>query len=284
MKLREALCSVRERMASYEIPDAELEACALLMYCLDLNKPALFGDLERALTEEQEHDLTALVDRRLQHEPCAYILEKAGFFDLDLYVDHRVLIPRPETELLVEEATRFLRDRGEQLPFPIVADAGTGSGAMAIALAREVPGAHIYATDISLDALEVARANCAKHGVAEQVRLLCGDLLEPVTDEVDLIVANLPYVKETDIPALMPEVRDYEPWVALNGGRDGLDCIRRLLQQARGLLSPGGLLLIEIGEGQAQEAVLLAKDAFGGARVDVLADLAGVERVLRIQS
>jgi release factor glutamine methyltransferase len=153
---------------------------------------------------------------------------------------------------------------------------------MAIALALHLPQSRICATDFSADAIDVARLNCGRHGVEGQVDLLLGDMLEPLSRPVDLIVANLPYVKDADIPQLMPEIRDFEPVAALAGGADGLDKVRLLLAQAKDHLLPQGSVMLEIGLGQAEEAVSLAKRHFPGSNVDLLCDFAGIERVLRI--
>jgi release factor glutamine methyltransferase len=193
-----------------------------------------------------------------------------------------VLIPRPETELLVETAVAFVEQRfGKEQLCPIV-DVGTGSGAIAIALAVHLSQARIYATDTSADAIDVARLNCIRHGVAERVHLLLGNMLEPLLQPVDLIVANLPYVRDAEIPQLVPEVRDFEPVGALSGGADGLDKVRLLLAQAKGRLLMRGSVMLEIGLGQADEAVSLAKRHFPESKVDLLKDFAGIERVVRI--
>ena len=199
-----------------------------------------------------------------------------------MYVDSRVLIPRPETELLVETALAFVDRRfGKQQPCSVV-DVGTGSGAIAVTLALHLPRARIHATDASSGAIDVARLNCSRHGVEGRIELLVGDLLEPLSERVDVIVANLPYVKDADIPRLMPEIRDFEPLAALSGGADGLDKVRRLLAQAKGHLLPQGSVMLEIGLGQADEAVSLARKHFPAGKVVLLKDLAGIDRVLRI--
>ena len=161
-----------------------------------------------------------------------------------------------------------------------MADVGTGSGAIAIALALHLPHAMFYATDISPDALDVARINCRQHGVEKQVHLLVGDMLQPLPEPVDVIVANLPYVKDSDLPRLMPEIRDFEPTAALAGGADGLDQIRRLLSQAGQKLLPRGAIMLEIGLGQGPAALALARKHFTDSRIDLIPDLAGIDRVL----
>jgi len=280
--LREALRQAEARIASRNISDARIEAELLLMHALGIRKAELYARLGDPLPPAVGDKFQGLVERRVRHEPAAYILGRHEFYGIALYVDSRVLIPRPETELLVETTLAFTERRfGGGQPCSIV-DVGTGSGAIAIALALHLPQARIYATDVSSGAIDVARVNCTRHGVEGRIELLVGDLLEPLSQPVDLIVANLPYVKDADIPRLMPEIRDFEPLAALYGGADGLDHVRRLLTRAQVHLLPRGAVMLEIGLGQADDAVSLAKRHFRDGRVDLLRDFAGIERVLRI--
>ena len=282
MTLREALRQAEARIASRNISDARIEAELLLMHALGIRKAELYARLGDPLPPAVGDKFQGLVERRVRHEPAAYILGRHEFYGIALYVDSRVLIPRPETELLVETTLAFTERRfGVEQPCSIV-DVGTGSGAIAIALALHLPQARIYATDVSSGAIDVARVNCTRHGVEGRVELLVGDLLEPLSQPVDLIVANLPYVKDADIPQLIPEIRDFEPVEALSGGTDGLDKVRLLLAQAREHLLPQGAVMLEIGLDQAVEAVSLANRRFPKSRVELLKDFAGIERVLRI--
>jgi len=280
--LREALRQAESQIASRNIPDARIEAELLLMHALGIQRAELYARMGDQLPSAVGDDFRVLVERRLRHEPAAYILGRHEFYGIELYVDPRVLIPRPETELLVETALAFVERRsGKEQPCSVV-DVGTGSGAIAVVLALHLPQALIYATDVSSGAIDVARLNCGRHGVEGRVELLLGDLLEPLSRSVDLIVANLPYVKDADIPQLMPEIRDFEPVGALSGGADGLDKVRLLLAQAKGHLLPQGSVMLEIGLGQADEAVSLAKRHFPESKVDLLKDFVGIERVLRV--
>ncbi len=284
MTLREALRQAEAQIALQNIPDARIEAELLLMHALGIQRAELYARLAEPLPSAVGDKFEALVERRLRHEPAAYILGRHEFYGVELYVDSRVLIPRPETELLVETALAFVERRfGKGQPCSIV-DAGTGSGAIAIALALHLPQARIYATDVSSGAIDVARVNCTRHGVNGRVDLLLGDLLDPLSRSVDLIVANLPYVKDADIPQLMPEIRDFEPVAALAGGVDGLDKVRLLLAQSKGHLLPRGAVMLEIGLGQAEEAVSIAARHFPESKVDLLKDFAGIERVLWIMT
>jgi release factor glutamine methyltransferase len=250
----------------------------LLAHVLGCTTSELFSRPERVLSGEQDAAYRALVARRARHEPVAYLVGHREFLDLDLLVDRRVLVPRPETEVLVEQALavagRWARPR--------IADVGTGSGAIALSLAVHLPQASIYALDRSPDALQVARHNAARYGVAGQVTFLCGDLLAPLDAPVHLIVANLPYVTEAEYAALPAAIRLYEPRQALVAGADGLDAIRALLDTVRidVHLARDGVLLLEIGAGQGQAVSALAARAFPGARVAVLPDYSRRDRVV----
>ncbi|MCK4274547.1 MAG: peptide chain release factor N(5)-glutamine methyltransferase, partial [Dehalococcoidales bacterium] len=195
---------------------------------------------------------------------------------LDFRVDRNALIPRPETELLVEKAIRLTKSQA----ISRIADIGTGCGAIAVSLAVNLPGMTIYATDVSIPALELARSNCRRHGVTDRIVLLQGDMLEPLPEPVDLIIANLPYVRESDLPPNGP--LSFEPELALNGGEDGLDSIRVLCRQAGNKLRSQGFILLEIGQGQTDAAAILLQEIFPSARIEVECDLAGIERVVSL--
>lgn len=282
MTLRESLRQAEAGISSHDIPDARVEAELLLMHSLGIQRAELYARLGDPLPSPEGDRFWGLVERRLRREPTAYILRRCAFYGIELYVDSRVLIPRPETELLVETALAFAQWRFGKDQSCSIVDVGTGSGAMAIALALHLPQSRMCATDSSADAIEVARINCGRHGVEGRVELLVGNLLEPLSRPVDLIVANLPYVRDADILQLMPEIRDFEPVAALAGGADGLDKVRLLLAQAKDHLLRQGSVMQEIGLGQAEEAVCLAKRHFPESKVDLLKDFAGIERVLRI--
>ncbi len=217
----------------------------------------------------------SLIDRRTRREPVAYIRGVQEFWNRDFVVSPSVLIPRPETELIVEEAL--------SCAFGLAADIGTGSGCLAVTLAAEVPRARIVATDISADALRIARANAERHGVANRIDFRETRCLDGVTGPFDLIVSNPPYVSAVDYESLAPEVRDYEPSAALKAGVDGLRDIRAVLAGAGSALAPGGVLLMEIGYNQA-DAV---RELVAGIRSLTLsklgADLQGIPRVAVIQ-
>ncbi|MCC7354951.1 MAG: peptide chain release factor N(5)-glutamine methyltransferase [Anaerolineae bacterium] len=252
-----------ERLAVAGVDEPRLDAELLLSHHLGLTRVALVAHPDRLLAPAEIASLTALLARRAGREPLPYILGTREFFGLHFAVDPRVLIPRPETELLVERALLLVSRRQPSQPLRI-ADVGTGSGCIAVALATHLPNANIYATDVSAGALAVAQKNAATHGVESRVRFLLGDLLSPLPQPMHLIVANLPYVARQEWDMLSSEVGYYEPRPALDGGPDGLDLVRRLLAQAPAYLLPGGALLLEIGAGQGEAVKESAFAAFGG--------------------
>lgn len=252
----------------------------LLAHVLGGTVSELFVHPERMLSDDEVAAYRALVARRAQHEPVAYLVGRRGFLDLDLVVDERVLVPRPETELLVERALQV----AQRWPRPRIADVGTGSGAIAVSLALHLPEAMVYALDCSAGALEVACRNAQRYDVAGRIAFLHGDLLAPLQGSVHLIVANLPYVSQDEYAALAPDIRLYEPPEALVSGVDGLDAIRRLLDTARPHLVVDGVLLLEIGARQGEAVSALAARAFPAARVRLLPDYAGRDRVVCIET
>lgn len=276
MTRKEALRQAREFLAVNKIEDASLESELLLRHTLKIDRVQLHLGLDCELSPEQEQTFWQLIHRRGNGEPTAYITGHREFYGLDFYVDLRVLIPRPESELLVEKALSLARHR----PIVKIADIGTGCGAIAISLALNLPQAKVYATDISADALEVARINCAKYSVTDRVYLLRGNLLEPLPEPVDLIVANLPYLRKSDLPKSGPV--SFEPMFALDGGRGGLDKISQLCPQAGGKLCPQGCLLLEIGLKQGKAVTTLFRDLFLSARIEIFPDLSGIERVVSL--
>jgi release factor glutamine methyltransferase len=279
--LREALQSATQTLRRAEIADSSVEAELLLGHVLGMSKTQLYTEPERSLVSVQTEHLWRLVRRRLDHEPTAYILGYCEFYGIDFCVDCHTFIPRPETELLVEKAVELARcisHPGKQIT---IADVGTGCGAIAISLALALPQAKIYATDISALALQVAEINCRRHGVNSQVELLQGNLLEPLPEPVDMIVANLPYIKDCEFEDLSSEIMDFEPTMALAGGKDGLDKIQQMVEQMPGRLNYEACFLLEIGQGQGGMVNSLIKSYFPQASIELLSDLGGVERVVR---
>lgn len=274
MTRRVVLQRARELLSRNSIEDEALEAELLLRHTLNIDRAGLYAEPEGALTSQQKADFWDKVERRVKGIPSAYITGVREFYGLEFYVDDSVLIPRPETELLVEKAIEIARNYSS----PVIADIGTGCGAIAISLAVNLPRAFLFATDISQKALDTGRRNCERHKVERRVRLYTGDLLEPLPDPVDIIAANLPYVRTADLPTV--NTNGYEPRLALDGGEDGLDVIRRLCAQVNGELKPGGSLLLEIGLGQRAEVVNLLQTLFSSAQISVTPDLNSIDRVV----
>lgn len=275
MTLEKALRAAREELSRRGVEDAALEAEILMRYGLGLSRSQLYVEFEREIKPGEEERLRLVVERRAQGEPTAYITGHREFYGLNFLVDRRVLIPRPESELLVETAID-LGLKGART----FADIGTGSGCIAISVAANLPEATVYATDVSAEALAVAQSNSRKHGVENRVRMLRGDLAEPVAESVDVLIANLPYVRRSDVVGV--NTRGFEPALALDGGEDGLDAIRKLLGQCATKVKAGGSILLEIGAGQREAAVQAAEVRFPKSTIRVLPDLAGIPRVLVI--
>jgi release factor glutamine methyltransferase len=253
-----------------------LEAEVLLAHVLGTSRTALLAHSERRLTSNQLTNYQTLIRRRASDYPLPYLTGCVEFYGLEFEVTPEVLIPRPETETLVDLA---LARQPET-----VADVGTGSGCIAVSLAVHLPEATVHAIEVSPAALAVAQRNVERHGVAERVRLMIGDVLTPRPGRAALIVSNPPYIPTGECASLQASVRNHEPLLALDGGPDGLAIIRRLLAQAPAVLYPGGALLIEIGADQGEEASLLARTYFPEAEVRVHPDLAGRDRVLEVQT
>ncbi len=276
MTLKQAFSQASKILTAGNIEDATLESELLLRHTLKISRVQLYLDLDSELNSRQEKSFWQLIDRRLNGEPSAYITGYREFYGLDFYVDSSVLIPRPESELLVETALKLAQNR----TIATIAEVGTGCGAIAISLALNLPPAKIYATDISAAALKTALLNCQQHGLADRICLRQGDLLDPLPEPVDLIVTNLPYLKESELPAVYSA--NFEPLLALNGGSDGLEKIRRLCRQANNRLCPDGYLLLEIGQGQSGAVTGLLASLFPSAKVAVTPDLGGIDRVVSL--
>lgn len=266
------------------IEDARSEARLLLQEVLSVSRAWLMAHPEAIVSPDQRRRYESSVQRRACHEPAAYITGHKEFFGLDLEVGPAVLIPRPETEILLELAIgicqRLSEAKGRDL---VVADLGTGSGAIAIALAVSCPEIHIVAVDTSPEALELSQRNAERHGVADRIDFRHGNLLEGVDKRLDLLVANLPYVPSDEVDRLMPEVARYEPRAALDGGSDGTMLIRRAMEQAKARMQRPWALLFEIGDGQGASLLEFARALYPDADVRLTRDYAGLDRVLSIQ-
>ncbi|HUS83474.1 MAG TPA: peptide chain release factor N(5)-glutamine methyltransferase [Dehalococcoidia bacterium] len=277
MTLAEALHAAQVRLQEAGIDDADLEAEVLLRHALGVDRAQLYARLRDGLDDAQRVAFQRLVERRLTREPAAYIVGHKEFYGIDLEVTPDALVPRPETELLVDEALGVASEG-----LPTIADVGTGCGAIAVALATHLPQAVIYAIDESERALALAARNVERRRLAGRVRLLHGDLLDPLPEPVDLIVANLPYVKTSDWEALPPEIRDHEPRAALDGGPSGTRALEGFLRAAPLHLRFGGRLLAEIGWDEGERLLGVARECFPAARITVKKDLAGLDRIVVI--
>ena len=276
--LREVLQQTHRTLEQYDIPDARLEAEVVVMNVLRIPRQEIFAQQEREITAHQEVGISEILNRRERREPLAYILGYKEFYGINLAVSPDVLIPRPETETMVEHAL-FMALMGMETAELVIADVGTDTGAIAINLAIHLPAARIYATDNSEPALKVAAYNIQSHNVSDRITLCFGDLLEQLPEQMDLIVANLPYIPSPRLPQLQAEVQ-WEPNGALDGGRDGMETIGRFLAQARDYLKETGVILLELDPDQVSAAQALSEKFFPDAETSVEQDLARMDRFL----
>ncbi len=270
------LASGAATLRSAGLEGTRLDAEVLLVHVLGRERASLLAHGNEPVAEPARGAFTALIERRARGEPVAYLTGRRAWYDLTLRVTPAVLVPRPETEGLLERALAWAAGRRVEA----AVDVGTGSGALAIALARAFPTARIYAIDVSPEALAVAQENAAAIGVSNAITFLQGDLLVPVPGSLDLIVANLPYIGADEYRGLQPDVRLYEPRLALVGGKHGHELLARLLDAAPGRLRPGGALFAELGPLQAAASVAAARAAFPRAEIRLENDAAGLARYL----
>ncbi|CAG0934789.1 Release factor glutamine methyltransferase [Thermoflexales bacterium] len=268
-----------ERLTAADVDAPRLAAEVVLAHALEITRTQLLAGPAGPLTPDQlaraQHDL----DRLVNGEPLAYVVGHKEFYDVDLLTDARALIPRPETECLIEHALKVFADR----PAPLIADVGTGCGAIAVTLATHLPQAKVIATDLSPEAIELARANAQRLDVAARLDFRVGSLLEPITETLDLLTANLPYIDDKDWPYLARTIRGHEPKMAFIGGPDGLDLVRGLLRDAPRVVRPGSLILLEIGAYHGDFVTEIAQQNFPHARVEIKPDYAGLDRLAVIE-
>ncbi|MHB8155849.1 MAG: peptide chain release factor N(5)-glutamine methyltransferase [Desulfocucumaceae bacterium] len=286
MKISQWLNSAGKYLKERHSGAGRIDAEAILGHLTGRDRASQYRDGDVEISPSLQDTLWGLIERRAAGEPLAYITGKKEFFGLDFVVNPAVLIPRPETELLVEKAIEIIKRTpnlaGSEKTGPVIVDVGTGCGTIAVSLAASLTSATIFAIDLSPEALRVAEQNAVSRGVVHRVSFLQGDLLEPLVGlsqggHIDIIAANLPYIPSADIPHLMADVRDYEPSLALDGGGDGLDLYRRLAPEAFKMLSPGGHLLMEIGPGQGAAM----RQILGTTWIlEILDDLASRERLV----
>ncbi|MHB9131931.1 MAG: peptide chain release factor N(5)-glutamine methyltransferase [Armatimonadota bacterium] len=275
--IREVVECAIPQLAATGVDSPQLNAELLLAHVLQQSRTWLWTYPDHELDPAEEIQFASLLARRVQREPLAYLLGEWEFYGRPFHVTPSVLIPRPETELLVEAVLQWAQGHQARR----IADIGAGSGAIAVTLAAEMPSLHLIAIDLSPSALAVTARNAERHGVAERITLLQGDLLQPIVQEgrypLDAVVANLPYIAAEEFPDLMPEVRDYEPEMALRAGERGLALIKRLISQAPKVLIPGGLLALEVGMGQADEVADTLTDA-SWRNISIVIDYGGIPR------
>ncbi len=270
-----------ERFKKEGLATPRLDAEVLLAETLGMDRVGLYIHFDQPLKPDELARFKKFILRRLRREPIAYILGKREFWSLPFKVTPDVLIPRPETEILVSEALKTLAHlEGKALH---ILEIGTGSGAISIALAKGLPMARVVATDLSAKALSVAEENALQNGVREQIHFLQGDLFQPLQkgEKFELVIANPPYIPREQFPSLMPEVRDFEPRIALDGGVNGLDFFRRALPLVRKFLHSAGWFLAEMGAGQDQEILKIAEKIPDLNSFDFIKDLAGIKRVFK---
>lgn len=258
---------------------ASLDAQVLLAHVLGRPRTWVLSHPEAELNDEQERVLESALGRLESGEPLPYVLGYWGFYGLTFALSPQVLIPRPETEILVDEALEWLSSHPGRRR---AADVGAGSGCISVALARNVPDLLVLACDVSAGALQIAWRNVRRHGLVDRLVCVQANLLPAAGRSLDLVCANLPYIPTGELQSL--PVSRYEPWSALDGGPDGLDHIRRLLAVAPQLLAEEGLLLLEIGASQGAAIMKMARECFPGGDVSVLRDLAGHDRLLRVEN
>ena len=279
-RVRDLLRAGERRLATVGVDAPGPCAAMLLAHALGWERIALYSRSDEVAAADAAARFDEFLSRRAAREPVQYILRSTEFWSLPILCDHRALIPRPETEAVVETALAVIEGRMS----PRIADIGTGTGCIAIALAHERPDARIYASDVSRDALALAARNLERHALGQRVRLLEGDLCAPflargLREQFDLIVCNPPYIGETEMPSLQAEVREHEPWVALCAGPEALQFIRRLLEETPALLRPDGRLVMEVAEGQADAIHELVRSNSRWLAAKCALDGAGLERV-----
>jgi release factor glutamine methyltransferase len=270
--------ALAELFSNAGLESPSTDARILVGYALGLDHTGLAAAGDRPISVNESEAIAALAQRRLAHEPVARIVGRKEFWSLPLSIDASTLVPRPETETVVEVALAAVDANGPRTQALRIADLGTGSGALLLALLSELPNAHGVGTDISTEALTMARANARQLGITRAAFVAC-DVASPLCPAFDLIVSNPPYIASGEFAALAPEVRAFDPRSALDGGPDGLDCYRSLTTSVPALLRPGGALVVEIGAGQADDVAQL----FAAAGLAVAAphpDLNGIPRVL----
>ena len=280
--VREAVLNISKSLRGAGIVEHLLEAELLLGAALGMDRAALYASFNEDVSGSSLHRVDELLARRLTREPLPYILGYREFYGMSLLVKPGVFIPRPETEILVDETIRLAKQMPRLTQLRIV-EVGTGCGAIAVALAAHLDNTDIQATDISGQALTIAEANAERHGLQNRIKFMHCDLLSCFLGPIDMLIANLPYVRSDTIPSLEPEISVFEPRQALDGGNDGLRLIRRLLGEAHRVLEGKGVILLEMDPHQMESVEMAANSYWPSATTSRHKDLAGLDRVLTIQ-
>lgn len=277
--LKEIIQLSKEYLEKHDVKSARLESELFLSHILKCDRLKLYLDFDKPVAESERDALREFLKRRASGEPTAYILNKKEFMALEFYVDNRVLIPRPDTEFVVEFAIDKIKNTFANKPQIDIIDIGVGSGAICVSLAHYLQNAKIIGIDKSPDALEVAKINAEKHNVADRILFKEGDLLNNIEWEFDVIISNPPYIKRSEIDNLQTEIKKHEPIIALDGGVDGLDFMSRIISSAAEHINPSGLLFIEIGYDQGQDVLNLFSQTSEYSHFEVMKDLAGNDRL-----
>lgn len=280
MNLAETLSWAVDYLKKHNIEDARLEGEILLAHALNLKRTDLYTQQHRNIETKEYRIIESFLERRAEHEPTAYITGIQPFMSLGFFMDRSVLIPRAETENLVEASIALIQKSMVHGLLSIV-DIGTGSGAIAVSLAKYLPNVKVIGIDSSPGAVKIAKRNAEYHSVKDRCQFTPGNMLEPLKEKVDFIVSNPPYIPSADIKNLQPEVRDWEPGVALDGGPDGLNYIRLLISESPSHLKQNGSLLVEFGVDQADKIKQLVKKRGNYQEIELVKDYSGKPRILR---
>ena len=299
--IKETLSWAEEYLQSHGVPNCKTEAEYLLSHLLNCKRSGLYLKHDKSVAIDEFQRFMGWLNKRIAREPSQYIIGEQEFWGLEFKVTRDVLIPRPETEILVEEAVKTVRSQESEVrsqntkihyselrtpDSKLILDLCTGSGCIAVSIAKEIPDSQIYVVDISESALDVARENAERHSVVDKITFIQGNLFAPLRGlslKVDLIVSNPPYVSRDMMKDLQPEIRDYEPEIAVYAGDDGLDFYRRIISESPAYLTQGGHLILEIGYGQAEEIKKLIEQSNAFADISITKDFAGIDRVIKAQ-
>jgi release factor glutamine methyltransferase len=285
MTILEALIRATEILRENKIDNPRSTTEIFLSSVLNLKRVELYLNKDRILTQQENEKFNSYLQQRISGKPIQYVTGEVGFFGLEFKIDPRAMIPRPETEVLVSEIVKeFKKTKKEFDPLKVV-DIGTGSGVIAITLAKELANSLIYATDISKDALELAKENAERNDVEQRIEFIYGDLFEPLIEKnfensIDCVVSNPPYVKDSELGKLDKEIRDYEPKVALLSGEDGIGFHKKITEGAVTYLKSGGLLAFEVGLGDAERLTEFIASNNSYENIKIVKDLAGIKRVV----